>query len=74
VFGLHEKITKSENAITANVQSPLSDSSKHVWPDPTKMTGFLPNSFGSGQIRLDPDHFDQIQPASDHGRILASFG
>jgi hypothetical protein len=31
------------------------------------------NLAGSDQIRPDPGHFGQIQPASDHGRISASF-
>jgi hypothetical protein len=30
--------------------SPLPDSSEHIWPDPTKIAGFHPDSSGSGQI------------------------
>jgi len=36
---------------SSNVRSPLPDSVEQVWPDPAKMVGFQPDSFGSGQIR-----------------------
>lgn len=54
---------------SGNVRSLLSNSGKHVWPDPAKIGGFRPDS-GSGHIRLDPGHFGEIWPdQSRSGRI-----
>jgi len=39
---------------SGNVRSPLPDFGEKVWPDPAKMAGFRPKTFGSGRIRSYP--------------------
>jgi hypothetical protein len=49
VFGLHEKITKGENAFVVGIRQ-----------RPVAIAGFRPDSCGSGQILSDPGHFGRI--------------
>jgi hypothetical protein len=76
VFDAHEKITKGENSTVTGIQRPIAvvgfrqtclagtGHLLHILSDPAE----------SVQIRPDPDHFSHIRPASNYGRIPASFG